>query len=98
MTGDRHEHYLYRFDQIDEKLGKIDVTLDKLNNYLFVGNGKPAMQTRIAEVEKQCNQCVTIRADNKKRNMALIFMVVSASLAVLVPKLFVLFKYVIALL
>jgi len=42
----------YRFDRIDESLRKIDERLGKIETYIFVGNGKPALTHRVEKIEE----------------------------------------------
>ena len=57
----------FRFDQLDEKLDKALMNIDKLNTKLFIGNGTPALTNRIDLIEQSIDAIQEDRKTTIKR-------------------------------
>ena len=88
----------FRFDSIDETLKTIDTRLAKIEEVLIVGNGVPPLKQRVATLEEESKTRKEETKESRGRKWAIAGLIIAACLAVIVPKLILLLKYVATLL
>lgn len=101
-TQNMHEHYIFRFDQLEKKIDKTNESIEKLVNVTLIGNGKPSILHRLDDVEKECFGCKIAKekeAEERKADRKKMWFALGSMLFVFfLPKIWIGVKALIALL
>lgn len=97
-TPSMHDHYIFRFDTLEKKVDKTNESIEKLVNVVLIGNGKPALTTRIESMERGCAECKLAKQHVAKDRKAMWAAIGGVALVFFFPKIWLGVKAIIAFL